>query len=414
MQPATRTPAIILGLEINGLAVLRALGKAGVPIHGFAATPESPGLYSRYLNGSEVFAFSEASILSHLEALSGRFGKGVKPVIFATTDQTVEIVSKHKARLEGMYTVPCPDFNLVGQLLDKEPFYRLAIRHGIRVPASYFFHQGDAPVLPAEASFPAIVKSCKKMYPDGKAAVRHEGPPLPKAVIAQDPAEATRWIKTYLDSGADVIAQQYISGADSEVYFILGTYDRQGGCLASYAGRKIRQWPVNTGGSASVEPARAPEIEAETRQFFGKLGYHGLASMEYRRNPADGEYYAIEPTVGRCDFQEGLAIGNGVNFPLLCYKEALGLPIAESESRPMRSRPWVSFESDRNAANQLIREGKLARISWWVFLIKPKTGSLFNLSDLSPFWQEVKARYLPGLQAKAARIAVRSGAKATS
>ena len=97
-----------------------------------------------------------------------------------------------------------------------------------------------------------------------------------------------------------------------------------GKLLASFTGRKIRQWRPLSGGTASAEPAYNEFLTELTYNFFTKAGFWGIGSMEYKQHERTGKFYMIEPTVCRTDFQEGVAIANGVNIPLIAYQDITG------------------------------------------------------------------------------------------
>ena len=123
----------------------------------------------------------------------------------------------------------------------------------------------------------------------------------------------------------EVIVQEWIEGGDAEIFFCL-QYRKPGKPSISFVGRKICQWPLLVGGTASCMPA--PEVEGElivlTDRYFDKVGFVGLASMEYKRDVRDGRFYMVEPTVGRTDYQEEISSLNGVNIPLAAYLGELG------------------------------------------------------------------------------------------
>jgi hypothetical protein len=95
------------------------------------------------------------------------------------------------------------------------------------------------------------------------------------------------------------------------------------------------------GGTASCIPApdAHAELETLTTQFFAAVGFVGMGSMEYKRDPRDGRFYVVEPTVGRTDYQEEIATLNGVNIPLAAYLSELGLPI-EPNTAVSPPRAW--------------------------------------------------------------------------
>ena len=69
----------------------------------------------------------------------------------------------------------------------------------------------------------------------------------------------------------------------------------------------------------------ADELTLLTNRFFSGVGFVGLCSMEFKRDARTNQFYMIEPTVGRTDYQEEIASLNGVNIPLAAYLGELGV-----------------------------------------------------------------------------------------
>jgi predicted ATP-grasp superfamily ATP-dependent carboligase len=137
------------------------------------------------------------------------------------------------------------------------------------------------------------------------------------------------------------IIQEWIEGADSDVYFCLQYRPPSGAAATSFCGRKTLQWPPQVGGTATCIPApeHAAWLTTETESFFAKLGFVGLCSMEYKRDRATGTFYMIEPTVGRTDYQEEIATLNGVNIPLAAYCDLSGVALGDIHSLT-KPRGW--------------------------------------------------------------------------
>jgi predicted ATP-grasp superfamily ATP-dependent carboligase len=193
--------------------------------------------------------------------------------------------------------------------------------------------------------------------------------------------------------GGDVVLEEWIPGTDRDVYFCLQAYDANSERLGSLSGRKIRQWPPLVGGTASAEPVDLPELEEATTRFFRAVRYRGLGSMEYKFDARDRAFYAIEPTVGRTDFQSGLAPANGVNLPLCVFRDMAGIA-----QKPMRRRfavKWVNTVGDTRAAWHYMEKGELTRGAWRKSLAGPKVTTLFSMDDPGP-WVSDRFRRILG------------------
>src|SRR5690606_8315002 len=82
-------------------------------------------------------------------------------------------------------------------------------------------------------------------------------------------------------------------------------------------------------------------LEALTREIFGKLKMRGLASIEYKKCEITGNFYIIEPTVGRCDHQSLVAEYCGVDLVLSLIDSTRNPESNPQLDLPIKSRVWV-------------------------------------------------------------------------
>src|SRR5262245_1458799 len=143
--------AIVLGTELpRAIAVIRSLGRAGVPVVAVDHRLGMPGVYSRYVSKAYVrrhvrdliatkqslvdgWPFSATGTLEVIEE-NGRDGGGV---LIPTNGEYLQFIAKNHARLSELFSVTCPPWDVLEPLMDKVRSYRLAEEAGLRVPA-YF------------------------------------------------------------------------------------------------------------------------------------------------------------------------------------------------------------------------------------------------------------------------------------
>ena len=185
------------------------------------------------------------------------------------------------------------------------------------------------------------------------------------------------------DVGPRVLVQQYVPGGDDEVYFTLQYVGSDSTTRATFTGRKMRQWRPHCGGTASCEPRDVPELDELTTRFFQDVGMAGVCSIEYKRDPRDGAYYMIEPTVCRTDWQNAVADNNGVPIPYVAYCDLTGAP-APKTRRTRLSWKWVHLNSERKAADYYRRRGELGRLAWLWSIRWPVKWAYWSWSDPGP------------------------------
>jgi predicted ATP-grasp superfamily ATP-dependent carboligase len=315
---AANTPAIILGADVGGLGVARSLGMAGIPAILVDDDTRHPGMHSRY-GRPFVMRDSDLSLADGLlrlrECISNR------PVLFARTDRQVQIISEHRERLTAAFHIRLPEHVQLHELLDKAGFQQLAERHGFPIPRAVTVRSENDLARLSDIRFPAVIKM-----------VGTEPVPtstLPRVSRVSSRTQADSVCRALLRHVPGIIVQQWIEGADSDIYFCLQYRGAGGMTVSSFTGRKLRCWPPQIGRTASctAAPESASELERLTTHFFDQVGFVGPGSMEFKRERKTGKFFMIEPTVGRTDWQEEVASLNGVNIPLAAYCYELGLPL---------------------------------------------------------------------------------------
>lgn len=330
--------AIVVGLDLNGLGVVRSLGAAGVSIIALETDLSKPACATRYATLRQIGDLAGPALIQTLLRLGEEFTEPA--ALFLTQEASVFTVSRERARLQGAYRFSMPPDETMQKLLDKLAFQALAEELGFAIPRGVRLARGAATDALEVLRFPAILKPATK---DAEYAKRFR-----KAYQVTGAMEALDLWREISAVIPEVIVQEWIDGGDADVYFCL-QYRPTSGVATSFVGRKLRQWPVLVGGTACCVPASeaAAELTATTEKFFAAVGFIGLCSMEYKRDRRDGRFYMVEPTVGRTDYQEEIATLNGVNIPYAAYCGELGLPAPEAQLRAARG--WRDAVADARA-----------------------------------------------------------------
>jgi predicted ATP-grasp superfamily ATP-dependent carboligase len=372
-------------MEINGLGVIRCLGRAGVSVVGIHAPQTSTTVTTRYAGRKIPCDLRDrAALLNQLLRLADELDE--PPALFATSDEQVRLLSEKADELRPRYEYVMPPPAQVRMLQNKTAFEDAARRGGFPVPASATVSDPAKAELAAQGiGFPCVVKPLRKS-PEFTEAFRA------KALLCHDKGEVGRILSHPLCKHDAFLVQEYVPGTDHDVYFVLHYFDRESTPLVSFAGRKIRQTPPVFGHTASAEPVEQADLVAISESFFHSVGFCGLGSMEFKRDPRDGRFLMIEPTIGRTDWQSAVAHVNRVPIVEIAYCDALGLPhpaVSPSRSR----RKWVEFEGDLRTALHERRQGAL---SWggWLRSIWPFRPAVAALDDPRPAlafaWQVCK------------------------
>jgi predicted ATP-grasp superfamily ATP-dependent carboligase len=335
--------AVVVGLGLNGLGLLRALGHAGVPIVGLDTNLAEPTAATRFGKKIRVDALSGPAFVENLLALRKKFSSN--PVLFLTQEASVATVSGARGEIAAAYRFTMPDHAFITSLLNKLLFQAIAERYNFPVPRAARLSASNGIGQLQSLRFPCVLKPATR-----NSAYARRFAKAYKVTNVEDVQHLWSAMREVID---EVIVQEWIEGEDSDVYFCLQYRPAESGTSVSFVGRKICQWPLLTGGTASCMPA--PEVSAEltalTDGFFDKAGFVGIGSMEFKRDRRDGRFYLIEPTVGRSDYQEEIASLNGVNIPLAAYLSELSarLSIPLKPTRPHAWRDPIGYARARTA-----------------------------------------------------------------
>src|SRR5579872_1646742 len=127
-----RDYAVVAGIDLNGLGVLRALARAGVPVLGLDTDLSKPTAKTRHAIKLTVRALSGDAFIEDLLEIRRQFNRS--PVLILTQEASVSTVSAERARLASAYRFTLPPDSVVTELQDKIRFQALAERHGFPVP----------------------------------------------------------------------------------------------------------------------------------------------------------------------------------------------------------------------------------------------------------------------------------------
>lgn len=375
-----RSAAVIVGFELNGLGVARALAAQGIECIGVSAPTPNPAWNTRTCKVVPLVEWSGAAVLDKLTEI-GR-SRRQRPSLLITMEEPVRWISDAREQLREYYELNLPDTPVVDLLLDKTNFERLCAAEGWPTPRTWKIEsRSDLLASLPEISFPCILKPRLKSAAFGDRS--------PSKAFKLSDAEAL--IRTY-DMSAQwterFILQEWIHGGEDRIAFCLTYIDRSGDPRAIFAGRKLRQWPPECGNTALCEPVPEPWKEpicALTEKIWRRVGFTGLGSIEYKMRLDSGQPVLIEPTVGRTNYQNEVAVLNGVNIPLIAHCDLTGLSYPRLRP-PSRSYKLVDGIRELHSARWYLRSGALTYRRWF----RDRRGACrymtFRADDPGPLW----------------------------
>jgi D-aspartate ligase len=363
--------AVVAGIDLNGLGVVRSLARAGIPVVALDVNLSKPTAATRFGRKIKVPALSGPAFVDALLALRSQFVEN--PVLFLTEEPSVVTVSEERERIRAGYRISLPDHDVLHNLLDKNRFQAEAERYGFPVPRALLLAPEIDPERIRAMRFPCVLKPATKDHNYS----RH----FAKAYRVEDADAALRLWDEMRQIISSAIIQEWIAGEDSDIYFCLQYRDRADSSAATFVGRKILQWPPLVGGTASCVPAPdfAGQLSDLTDRFFTAMNFRGFCSMEYKRDRRDSQFYMVEPTVGRTDYQEEIATLNGINIPAVAYWNELGESMVDIKPS-ISPQGWRDPSGEANA-----RATRSANIEESIKGRIPFHDAYFRLDDPQPY-----------------------------
>jgi len=129
--------AVVLGLGINGLGVVRALGRAGIPVLGVWTGQDEAGRLSRYSRPVRLTA--ERSGLALDDLLHALGGATDRPALFATCDADAAWINEQQQLLQGHFRFHAIERDLFRRLESKRGIVELLREQGIEFPHTDHF-----------------------------------------------------------------------------------------------------------------------------------------------------------------------------------------------------------------------------------------------------------------------------------
>jgi D-aspartate ligase len=365
--------ALVLGGSHGALAVVRSLGRHGIPVW-FASDDNMLARLSRFtrkgLSWPGPNAAGAADFLLDLGRRHGLLGW----VLIPCADEEARLISQNHAALSRMYRLRTPPWETMRWAYDKHRMNERAAALDIDLPRSFSAAAHDD-LVNADLRFPVILKP----------AVKHHGNAftLAKAWRADDRATL---LARYHDAAAlvgaeAVVVQELIPGRGVAQFSYAALWDR-GRPIASLTARRSRQYPIDFGYTSTfVETVARADVEHAACRFLESLTYDGLVEVEFKHDARDGRLKLLDVNARAWTW---IALGRraGVDFPHLFWRIAMGEPLPST--RGTSGVAWTHGSRDIVAACQEMAAGHLKPRDYLASLRRPLQLAAFAADDPLP------------------------------
>jgi predicted ATP-grasp superfamily ATP-dependent carboligase len=336
--PGSKPPALVLGCDVSGLAVLRACGRNRLPVYVAGGCRRLVGRsrWYRVPPGGEIGDTVDGRELGvYLRTLP--FGKSV---LFPCSDRWALAASSLPDDVAAAHVPVVAPAPVIRALVDKVLFARAVADAGVAAPR----------VLQAEALDSLGAGELSGFFVKPKLSQPFSERFGVKALALETRVQAAELLRNCAEAGADVFLQEYVPGPASSHIFLDGYVDRSGVMRACLARRRLRMHPREFGNSTLSVTIPLPDVSEALdalRRLFESLGYRGLFDAEFKLDSRDGRFKILEVNA-RPWWQLELASSAGVDLCLLAYRDALGQPLPRVD--PYRvGQTWVHPVPDLRA-----------------------------------------------------------------
>lgn len=371
------TPAVVAvhGLGVNGLGIVRSLGRRQIPVYVFCIKGhQNLASLSRYCTDTiEVDVFDGETMSRSLCQLASELKE--KPVLFFDNDKMMIELSAYSDTLETHYHMTCPLGTAIA-VTDKIFQMNSAIEAGLDVPKTWYPKTWDElEHIDLTKGHRVIAKPSPAFYPPEK---------LPfKIIVGQDVFELRRLLEEKVSMPDGIIVQDYIEGGDDDVYVAICYRSEKNNFNSALSARKLRQSPAGAGVMAIGQAVDSEIVRDMSMKLISHINYSGIVSTEFKYSPEDNRYYFIEfnPRPGQF---HSIGRKSGYELPYIAYLDHTNPEILKGFRQDNhKNHKWIYTRIYINTLVNSERHEKL--LDFFRLFSGKKEWAVFSVDDIRPW-----------------------------
>ena len=307
-------PVVLItdGLWRKSLSAIRSVGKAGFRVAVMGNSYFTTGFWSRFTTYRKKAVTAEESPDEFGESLTSaliQLRNKQKPIVFLMEDASLMWGAHHLSDLNKLCHVLLPPLHSLKTAQDKGKTIIQAQKIGIPCPRTWF---------------PETCEDCINLLSTGKPAsyvIKPRTASGSAGVLYRLPDTKEQLGKHWKQYGPMIVQERIpISGSGLGVSILM---DRKSQCIASFAHKRLKEYPISGGPSTDRISIRAPLLIDRSIQLLKSLNWQGIAMVEWKEDPRDLKPKLLEINPRFWGSLE-LAIRSGVDFPLMYALAAAG------------------------------------------------------------------------------------------
>ena len=288
------------------LAVVRSLGRKGIPVTVGERTFLNTSFFSKYCAKRLVYPSPRRFPDQFIEFLLKEIKESHYDCLFPMEEETLLLLAKYHSEISQYTYLLSPDLKQIEFVRDKRNLMEFAESHGIPAPKTFQI-QGTEDLHSSSIPIPAVIKPRISSGSFGIVYVKKKEDLIPsyQSVHERYPFP---------------IIQEWIPDGGG-TYGLSALFDETSSIKAAFVHKKLRMYPVQGGPSTLREGVEHPQIMALGLSLLKSLNWVGVGMIEFKVDPRDGIPKLMEVNP-RFWGSLQLAIISGVDFPYLILRMA--------------------------------------------------------------------------------------------
>jgi len=268
------------------LACLRSLSGRGIRTIAVSERETAAAFESTYCDEAYVTPDPATDLAGYADVLLSLAERSDVRAILPVREYDVFVLAKRREEFAEHVGTAWPSWETLRRVQDRIRLYDVAETAGVAVPETELLSECS------DWSRERIVKARYAVPADDFGALDVGGGPTGVGGTTYlAPGERPSVSELRFEMGHDPIVQEYVPGEPEYGFFAV--YDR-GEPLATFQHRQLRGYKYCGGPSAFRESVDIPALESAGRRLLDALDWHGVAMVEFKRDPETGTFKLME------------------------------------------------------------------------------------------------------------------------
>ena len=373
--------AVVLTAASAGIATVRGIAEAGIPITAIAFHKREPVHFSRFCKTITLAELKndQAGLLDWLI----QYAKGFEltPVLIPTSDKLALFLANNSEVLSQHYLIWKNSGELLESIINKDQLYSLADNVSVQTIPSI-----------AEPSTQALENWVVSYGAPYIMKPNYEGTAKSALKVKNETFSSSEEILSYVEQfgTSGTVIQQLLRGGDGNIYDCYGLACKDKSLQSLSTHRRWRQLKPDVGSTsygeipASNNPIFEKRLVESTRKLVEASQFHGIFGVEWLHDPETNEIYMIDFNA-RPFSSIGHLHSCGVNLPLLAYYDLIdGRGPNELYNATASHKFWVDIIRDFWSFGSKQKNNQISTKQWLISLLGCRCFAYWRINDPLP------------------------------